>query len=285
MKKFGFFVFVPMFLMACSRIQNISADNENIKIAHSGGFLPAVMYAAIDNGIKIPMDVYNISNSSDIAFSLLSGYLDAGFLDAETIRYFQNLNGFDDLRILGKITYPYGSTLVLRAGLDRRVSELSGLVIAAKDPNCALLSTFKTDAERFNIDLTDVEFIYMPEYTFLSALEAGIVDAAIIQGAYTTIALGEGHTVLYQSWDVEATDDCCPATVAHAALILFARNDSIDNVMPFVNYLYTTNRFSSPDTLRHAVANNTVIPFENMVGQPMPSFALADDNFLHVIVN
>lgn len=269
-------------LVGCG-FSTTSYDYDTLRVAHKGGFLSAVLYRTIENDFEI--DLYNLRYSSDIAFALMNGNIDAGFLDAEGIVEFSRIANLDDLTVVGKITHPFGSTVVLREGLFRRLGELGGHTIAAVGPGCALLSDFMSDAYRLGVDLSDVQFIFMPEYAMMPALEAAVVDGAVISGTNAILALQEGHSILYQNWDMTATDECCPLIVAQAALLLVARTDRLEQVTPFVNAMFDTNRFSSPDALRQAVADNTLIPFEIMQGQPVPSFAIANNGLLEAFIH
>jgi hypothetical protein len=76
------------------------------------------------------------------------------------------------------------------------------------------------------------------------------------------VALQEGHSILYQNWEVKPGDECCPAIIDQAALVLLARRDRLEAVKPFVEALATVEEKLSPDELRRAVADKTVIPFE-----------------------
>ena len=168
-------------------ILNACAANEAqsslLAIGHGGGYLSAAMYAA-----DYEADVQQFRSSSDIAYALLSGALDAGFVEADKLAALAELDGFERLTIVGKVTYPYGATLVLRKGLNVRLQELDGLVIAASSPECVLLDEFVVDAGRLGAELSDVKFIYMAFEAMLPALESGVVDAAIIKGSFAVIA-------------------------------------------------------------------------------------------------
>jgi ABC-type nitrate/sulfonate/bicarbonate transport system substrate-binding protein len=273
-------VFAPIFaifliLTACGKRDNA------LKVGHSGGNLFAALYVAQDS-LEAQADIHKFNSSSDIAYSLLSGTLDVGFVEADKLAFLANLPGFDKLTVVGKVTYPYGATLILRKGLDVRLQELDGLTIAVSAPKCVLLDEFKNDAQRFGADISNVKFEYMPFNTMLPALAAG-TDAAIIKGTYAVSALHEGHTILYQNWEVEPGDECCPAIIDQAALVLLARRDKLDAAQAFAAKLLKAQEFS-PDELRRAVANHTAIPFEVLQGQPVPEFSLADDKLLETFL-
>ncbi len=255
---------------------------KTLRIGHSGGYLSAALYAAQD-GLSVNTDIQQFHSTSDIAYALILGRLDAGFVEAEKLDAFAELDGFDRLTVVGKVTYPYGATLVLRKGLNVRLQELDGLTIAVSAPECVLLDKFTEDAKRLGADISNVKYEYMVFHAMLPALESGAVDAAIIKGSYSVAALQAGHSVLYQNWEVEPGDECCPAILNQAALVLLARSDKLEEVKPFVNALVFAQK-SSPDQLRHAVAERTVVPFEMLRGQPVPEFSLADNELLETFL-
>lgn len=266
-------------LAAC----NANANSGGLNVGYSGGYLSAALYAAQDD-LPEGTSLQQFHSTSDIAYSLLSGALDAGFVEAEKLAALSELEGFDRLSAVGKVTYPYGATLVLREGLNVRLNELNGLTIAASAPGCVLLDAFAVDAKRFGADISDVRYEYMPFDAMVPALEAGEADAAIIKGAYAVIALQEGHSILYQNWEVQPGDECCPAIVDQAILILLARRDKLDAAVPFADALADAQAALTADELRRAVADNTVIPFEILQGQPVPEFSLADDELLAIFI-
>jgi len=267
---------LPLVLAACG-----GGTNDRLKVGHGGGYLSAALYAAQDG---LDADIQHFHSTSDIAYSLLSGALDAGFVEAEKVAALAALDGFDRLAVVGKVTYPYGATLVLRKGLGVRLKELGGLTVAASAPGCVLVGEFAEDARRLGADLSGLKYEYMPFDAMIPALEAGKADAAIIKGSYSVVALQEGHSILYQNWEVKPGDECCPAIIDQAALVLLARRDRLDAVKPFVEALVSAQEKLSPDQLRRAVADKTVIPFEILKGQPVPEFSRADDELAEILI-
>ena len=272
----------PHALLCCLVLASAACgENEaRVKIGHGGGYLSAALYAAQDG---FAADVQEFRSSSDIAYSLLAGVLDAGFVEADKLAALAALDGFDKLAVAGKVTYPYGATFILRKGLNLRLQELGGITVAASAPGCVLVEEFAEDAARFNADISEVKFEYIPFEAMIPALEAGAVDAAVIKGSYSVIALQKEHSILYQNWEVEPGDECCPAVIDQAALILLARRNKLNAVGPFVEALESTRKLS-PDRLRRAVADNTVIPFETLQGQPVPEFSRADDELVKIFL-
>jgi ABC-type nitrate/sulfonate/bicarbonate transport system substrate-binding protein len=258
----------------------VKNNNKRLKVGHGGGYLSATLYASQD---KLDADIQQFRSMSDIAYALLLGALDVGFVEAEKLASLAALDGFDKLTVVGKVTYPYGATLILRKGLNLRLQELNGMTIAASSPNCILLDEFTADAKRLNANISNIKYVYMPFDTMLPSLDSGIVDASIIKGSYSVIALHEGHSILYQNWDVVPGDECCPAVIDQASLVLLARRDKLNLVEPFINALLSAQELP-PDTLRRAVSNHTAIPFEILQGQPVPEFSIADDELVEIFI-
>ena len=254
---------------------------DTLRVGHGGGYLSAALYAAQDSLTHV--DIQEFNSTSDIGYALLLGRLDAGFVESERIAALAAMDGFDKLAVVGKVTYPYGATLVLRKGLNVRLNELGGLTVAASEPECVLRQKFDEDAKRLGADISGLKDEYMVFHAMLPALEAGVVDAAIIKGSYSIAALQAGHSILYQNWEVEPGDECCPAIIAQASLVLLARRDKLDAANQFVNALEAAQKLP-PDTLRRAVAKNTILPFDMLLGQPVPEFSAADDELIKLFV-
>ena len=271
-------------VIGCTAARDSSNEADVLKVGHSGGNLPAALYAAQGSeGFDKKYAVERLQSISTVAYALLSGHLDIGFVDAEKIHYLAQLEGFENLRAVGKVTYPYGATLVLRKGINKRLTELGGLHIAVSSPNCKLLHAFETDAARLNADISGVNYTTLAFDAMLPALEAGAVDGVIIKGFYSVVALNEGHTVLYQNWDVELGDECCPAILDQAALILLAHESKMEAAKEFAALLQASQNIGQ-DALRRVIAENTTIPYDILIGQPVPEFSLAGSYIITVFV-
>jgi len=253
-----------------------------LRVGHGGGYLSATLYAAQEK-LGNQVDIRQFNSLSDVAYSLLLGELDAGFVGVDKLAAFAELDGFDKLTVVGKVTYPYGATLVLRKGLNLRLQELNGLTVAVSSPHCVLLEEFIKDVTRLKANISGIKYEYMPFDAMVPALTAKAVDAAIIRGTYAVIALQEGHSILYQNWEMKPGDECCPAIIDQAALVLLARREKLDAVKPLIDALLSSQKLS-PDQLRTSVSNNTVIPFKVLQGQPVPEFSLANDELVEVFV-
>ena len=279
-------VFVFVLLLSFALVFTACGKNDTrIRIGYSDGFLSAALFTAQEEFSRSPLrlNIQQFRSSSDIAYALLAGVLDTGFVEAEKLAAFAALDGFDRLAVVGKVTYPYGATMVLRKGLNVRLHELGGLSIAASAPDCVLFEEFAEDAGRLGADIDGINIVYMAFDAMIPALEAGVIDAAIIRGSFTVIALHAGHSVLYQNWEVEPGDECCPAIVDQSVLVQLARRNRLELIQPLINAMVSAQQLS-PDELRRAVANNTVIPFEILQGQPVPEFSLADEELTAIFI-
>jgi len=269
-------LFLPLLFVLCGK----GGGNKTLKIGHGGGYLSAALYAAKDS-LGGKADIQQFGSLSDVAYALLHGELDAGFIEVDKLPALSEIPGFERLTVVGKVTYPYGATLVLRKGLNARLQDLNGLTVALSSPQCVLQKEFVKDAERLKADISGIKYEYIPFDAMVPALEAKAVDAAIIRGTYSIVALQDGHSILYQNWEVQPGDECCPAVVDQAALVLLARRDKLDAVQPLLDALLAAQKLP-PDDLRRAVADNTVIPFKILEGQPVPEFSLADDGLVKI---
>jgi ABC-type nitrate/sulfonate/bicarbonate transport system substrate-binding protein len=255
----------------------------SLRVGHGGGNLSAALYlASEEQGWKGNFETLRFGSTSDVGYALLSGGLDAGFVDIEKVRSLKKLPNFGKLTALGRITFPYGATLVLRKGLNPRLRELGNIRIAVTSPECVLLKAFQKDAERLKADLSNVVYVYMPFDTMIPALEAKEADAAVIKGAFAVTALRQGHSILYQDWEVKPGDECCPAIVDQAVQVLLARKEWAGKAEELVIRLLEAEE-KGPEALRQAVARNTSIPLQMLEGQPVPEFNRADDSLVALL--
>jgi ABC-type nitrate/sulfonate/bicarbonate transport system substrate-binding protein len=275
---FAFTLFAAAVFTACGKV----GANNKFRIGHSGGNLLAALYAVQDSigawAVSSPFQ-----STSDIAYALILGRLDAGFVEAEKLAALTAMDGFDKLTVVGKITYPYGATLVLRKGLNVRLNELDGLTVASSEEQCVLRAKFIEDARRLGADISGIRDKYMTFSAMLPALESGTVDAAVIKGSYAVAAVYAGHSILYQNWEVEPGDECCPKIIAQAALVLLARRDKAEGAKKLVDALIVAQKLPQ-DNLRRAVAKYSVIEYEMLAGQPVPEFSSADDELVKIFV-
>jgi ABC-type nitrate/sulfonate/bicarbonate transport system substrate-binding protein len=254
-----------------------------VLIGHTGGNQVAALYRASESpSWDEEFEALKFGSSADVGYALLSGSIDAGFVDIVKVRNMREFPGFERLTALGRVTFPYGATLVLRRGLNLRLGELKGTRIAISSPECVLFEAFREDADRLKADITGVEYVVMPFDTMIPALEAGEADAAVIKGAAAVAALSQGHTILYQNWDVQPGDECCPAIVDQAVQVLLVRRDLGKRAEVLAELLLRAES-EGPEELRGAVARHTTITPDLLEGQPVPEFNRADDSLLAVL--
>lgn len=248
-------------------------------IGHSGGpLLTAAYVAESDPEFGGRFELSRLGTPADVGYALLSGDLAAGFIDPARYEEIERLPGFEKLEVVGKVTYPFGATLVVRNGLEVRLGDLEGKKVGISQPECVLWDTFKADAERLNVDTEKLELQVIAFDAMIPALEAGIIDAVVVRGALAAVAVKKGHTVLYQNWEIEETDagdGCCPLTEDQVELILLAqRNDpEASSGLPA---LLTRSQSSSLEVLRSAAAQATGIPVEILADLPVSRFEVAD---------
>jgi ABC-type nitrate/sulfonate/bicarbonate transport system substrate-binding protein len=252
-------------------------------IGHSGGpLLAAVHVAEGDPEFGDSFELSRLGTPADVGYALLSGDLDAGFIDPARYEEIEKLPGFEKLDVVGKITYPFGATLVVREGLDLRLGDLEGKKIGISQPGCALWETFKADAERLNVDSSALDLQVIPFDAMIPALEAGTVDAVVLRGALAAAAVKEGHTVLYQNWEVEGSDEatgagdgCCSLTADQVELILLAGRDNAE-ASGSLPALLARSQSSPLEVLRAAAARATGIPVEVLASFPVGRFEVTD---------
>jgi ABC-type nitrate/sulfonate/bicarbonate transport system substrate-binding protein len=259
------------------------ADSNTITVGHSGGPLLGALYLAAESSEWDDewFELAKFGTSADVAYALISEDLDAGFVAPASLVDLEKLPEFTELTAIGKISFPYGATIVVREGLSLRLSDLNGHKMAIAEPECELLTAVLHDAERLGLDLSGIELVVMPFDAMIPALEAGRIDAALLKGSYAAVAEREGHTILYQNWTldeqaaIEAGDTCCNLTLEQLELVLLARRDSAATGR--LPELLEAAQALGVDPLRQAAAQETGIPLATLEGLPMPTFELADD--------
>jgi ABC-type nitrate/sulfonate/bicarbonate transport system substrate-binding protein len=145
-----------------------------------------------------------------------------------------------------------------------------------------LLGAFRNDASRLNADISDVEFVYMPFDTMLPSLEAREVDGAVLKGASAAVAVSHGHSILYQNWEVQPGDECCPAIIDQAVQVLLVRRDAKETGDALVKSILEAQA-DGPEILRKSAAEHTAIPLSVLESQPVPEFDTADDSLVALL--
>lgn len=189
------------------------SDEDTIRIGYKGNPMLHLIYTAKgtdifrEKGHKV--EFIEFGSTHDVEYALISRKIDAGFVDPDhTIHLLEADKGFQ-LKIAGIITFPYGGSLIVRKDLKIRLNDLEGRTIAAESPFCALLNQFKADAKKYDVNVSNITFVYMETEDMLPALEAGKIDAAISKTNFALLAESQGHYTLYQNWEIKEKDDCC----------------------------------------------------------------------------
>lgn len=261
-----------------------ASQSKVLHIGYSGGNLMASLYLAEDTtDFSRHFAGKRMESSTTVAYALLAGDLDMAFVEAEKLEALSELEGFEKLTAVGKVTYPYGATLILRKGLNLRLHELEGINIAISSPKCELLVAFQEDAHRLGAKLTDISYTILDFDSMLPALEAGEVDAILIKGFYSVAALQQGHSILYQNWEMVAGDECCPAIIDQVALVLLVHQEDAREATMLVDFLLEAQEVEE-DLLRKAIANKTNIPYDILTSQPVAEFSTADDEVIQIFV-
>jgi ABC-type nitrate/sulfonate/bicarbonate transport system substrate-binding protein len=194
---------------------------------------------------------------------------------AKAIRLVKSSAG-KGLRLAGAITFPYGAVLVIRKGLNIRLDELPGKKLAAEDADCKLFQQFRRDVQRQGVDLKRISFSYVPFTDMLPALEAGVVDGMVTRGAYGVLAELQGHTILYQNWELKpGGDECCPESLAQIEYFLVVRDDALERVKPFIVSLDRASALP-PSRIRRAMGERLGIAPEKLGHFPVATFAALD---------
>lgn len=246
-----------------------------VRLGYVGGPHAAALYVAEDravpDGAAPAFAGVPFNSSGDIGYALIAGEIEAGFIETtKAVSLFRSVSG---LRAVGAITYPYGATLVLRKDLDLRLDGLAGRTVAVAGRRCRLLHQFLADTARHGVDPAAITLAPMSFDQMIPALEAGKVDAILTRGGHALLAVGEGHPVLYQNWEVAGGDECCPQALAQIELVLVARAKGVGarRVQALVAALEAGNAASAAD-LRAAAAARTRIPLAVLEPFPVASF-------------
>lgn len=279
-KKLILIISAVILLIATVSIAFFQGKDKKIIVGHSGGPLLGTLYLAKEESEwKSTFDDTKFNTSSDTAYALLSGDIDFGFVETSKISALKQLGAFDKLTTIGKLSFPYGATLVLRKDLQLRLSDLNNHVIGVTSNNCKLLKAFKEDASRLGVDISTLEYKIIPFDTMLPALEAREIDAAVTKGAYAVIAQNEGHQVLYQNWEVVPGDECCPPTVDQTEFIILARKD-IGEAANILTQLLLNAQSKDADTIRNAIVKNTKLSQNVLSNFPTAEFSEADNTLI-----
>ncbi len=242
------------------------------RIGYNPNPLLGPLYAAQSNGRS--WELTKFGTGGDVGYSLISGDIDAGFVETEKALKLIKAPGGEKLKVAGAIQFPYGATLVVRKDLKVRLSDLTGKKIAALEADCILNHQFNTDARRHGLDSKTLKFSYMPFADMLPALEAKVIDGALVKGAHAVLAELQGHKIIYQNWDIKAgADDCCPPSIAQTEYFLLVREQSVEKVKPLITALVKASELP-PTQLRQAISSQLGYPVAALEQYPTASFAI-----------
>jgi ABC-type nitrate/sulfonate/bicarbonate transport system substrate-binding protein len=270
-------------ILACTREparnEGHSPGNSTLRIGHDGSPLLGPLYLAAPaahGASAAPWELVRFGSGGDLGYALLAGKIGAGFVETNKAVKLLQAPGGADLKVAGAIQFPYGATLVLRKDLSLRLTDLAGHSIAAQEPDCKLLHRFRQDVRKSGVNPDGLNVKYMPFDEMIPALEAKAVDAVLVKGAYAVLAQQLGHKILYQKWDIQAGDDCCPAALAQTELLLVVRNREAAAYQPLVRQLAAAS-LRPPAELRQAVARQVGYPLEALQQFPLSGFTVITD--------
>lgn len=104
-----------------------------IRIGYGDSPLLGPLYAADERQAGRPhaWQTVPIGSGGDIGYSLISGTIDAGFVETNKAVKLLKAPGGETLKVAGAVQFPYGATLVIRKDLNIRLGGLAGRTIAA----------------------------------------------------------------------------------------------------------------------------------------------------------
>lgn len=269
------FLYVSLLLTGCKDCctsKDAVPKAKQPRIGYSPNPLLAPLYAAQSK--EKAWELTRFATSGDIGYSLISGEIDAGFVETEKALQLIKAPGGEKLKVAGAIQFPYGATLVVRKDLKVRLSDLTGRKIAALEADCILNHQFNKDATRHGLDTKSLKYNYMPFADMLPALEAKAIDGALVKGAHAVLAELQGHKIIYQNWDIKAgADDCCPPSIAQTEYFLLLREQSVERVKPLIKALTVASELP-PSQLRQAITAQLGYPAAALEQYPTASFAV-----------
>jgi ABC-type nitrate/sulfonate/bicarbonate transport system substrate-binding protein len=279
---------VGLLLTGCQQKESISTKKPEItapvvnraRIGYSKNPLLGPLYAAREQALTDKSATWEptcFGSGGDIGYALISGKLDAGFIETEKALQLIKAPGGEQLKIAGAIVFPYGATLVIRKDLQVRLADLGGKHLAALEADCIINHQFNKDAKRHGLDPKSLKYSYMPFADMLPALEAKAIDGALVKGAYGVLAELAGHKILYQNWELKAgSDDCCPPAIAQTELLLVVREQAINLIKPLLTALDAANTLP-PATIRATVSKNLGYPTAALEQYPLPTFTVVSN--------
>jgi ABC-type nitrate/sulfonate/bicarbonate transport system substrate-binding protein len=276
-----------LFFAVSLAVRNITTSKKNndktkVLVGHSGNPLLSFLYfAANDDDLKKSFSLAKFNTPADIGYGLLSGSVDVGFIEPERIAGLQKLDGFEKLEVIGKVTFPYGASLIVKKGSTIRLNELRGKKIAILSEKNKLFFEFKADLERYEIDHNEINFIVLAPDAIIPALETGYIDGAVVKGSQAVIAQKAGHKILYQKWEMEPGNECCPAIIDQLEFLLLTRKDIKDKALQ-LSVILSSATEADPSKLRKAISSALNIHEKLLVDLPLATYSVADNSLLDI---
>ena len=258
------------------------SGNNKLSVGHTSSPLLSFFYLSLEvDSVEASIIPHRFNSSSDIGYGLLTGSIDIGFIEPERVLGLSKLHGFEDLVVIGKVTFPFGATMIIREGSTLRLNELNRHKIAVTSDNCPLLQEFKGDLQEYGIDAGQVQFVVLSDDAIIPALEAGDIDGAVVKGSKAVVAQQAGHTILYQNWEMVAGSECCPAVVDQLEFLLLAHKDHQDKARQ-LSQQFVSASGANPSELRHAISKALNLPEAKLADLPLSSYSVADNQLVEL---
>lgn len=251
-------------------------------IGHNGSPLLAFLYATGEGAEgRNVFTSSKFSSSSDVGYALLSGTIHAGFIEPEKALELSRLSGFEKLLVLGKVTFPYGVTVITKKGSSLRLQDINGHHIGVPSDNPALLEEFTKAVSKYPLQLNQVDYRFLPADAIIPALDSGKIEGAIVKGSKAVIAISDGHNILFQKWDMEPGNECCPPVIDQLEFVLVAQKNNQALNSELVKILGRSAALS-PSVLREALSRTEHVPETLFADLPLASFEVADNQLLQL---
>lgn len=257
-------------------------EKDVFRIGYINSPLLSTMYYSknkMERNYKIIFEKF--SSSADVCYALLSGKVDAGFVEPSKAIVAKRFPEFINLEVVGKITYPYGGILLTKKGFDLKMQNIEGPLIAVSDENCRIFQAFKKDLQMIGKDITKINIQFMPYENMIPALESGIIDAALTKTSYGLLSEKIGLTIPYIQWDIAAGDKCCPAFIAQTEFLLIVNKKFRRNSAVLMNEMMANEKVP-PESLAVATSFETGISSRQLLSLPQASFSPADLQLLEL---
>ena len=225
----------------------------------------------------------NFPTSADVGYALISGKIDAGFMEPNKALLIKEIRELKDIKVIGKITYKYGGGLIVRKGLDLDLHHLNGHTIGISEPECKLYHALLKDIEYAHDSTAGIRFQTIPFADMIPAIEAGRIDAAITKSSYGAYAKKLGMTIPYSQWNITAGDACCPAVTAQCEFLLLGRKEKANETDQLSRLLLETTK-ESDAVLRQAAAEKTGISGDILESLPVAAYDVADNKLLQLFI-